>query len=58
MFLGFLKTKFIISGSTIRFFYFILIFPFLQFCDSEIELSISKKLHVTLIDPRSYQLED
>nr|WP_275890410.1 hypothetical protein [Leptospira noguchii] len=35
-----------------------MIFPFLQFCDSKIELSIPKKIHVTLIDPRSYQLED
>ncbi|EMO52420.1 hypothetical protein LEP1GSC172_0284 [Leptospira noguchii] len=45
MSLRFLKTKFIISRSTIRFFYFILvlIFPFLQFCDSKIELSIPKK---------------
>ncbi len=41
-----------------RFFYFILIFPFLQFCDSEIEFSIPKKIRVTLINPKSYQLED
>ncbi|AJR16282.1 hypothetical protein LEP1GSC079_4359 [Leptospira interrogans str. FPW1039] len=58
LFFGFLKTKLVIGRPTMRFFYFILIFPFLQFCDSEIEFSIPKKIHVTLIDPKSYQLED
>ncbi|MFA4794906.1 hypothetical protein [Leptospira kirschneri] len=51
LFLGFLKVKFVFYKLMIRFFYFILVFPFLQFCDSEIELSIPKKIHI------SYQLE-
>ncbi|EPE82223.1 hypothetical protein LEP1GSC021_4982 [Leptospira noguchii str. 1993005606] len=31
---------------------------FLRRTHVKIELSIPKKIHVTLIDPRSYQLED
>ncbi|WP_061286400.1 hypothetical protein [Leptospira interrogans] len=58
LFFGFLKIKLVIGRSTMRFFYFILIFPFLQFCDSEIEFSIPKKIRVTLLHPKSYQLED